>query len=287
MPRKQEDNTYTEAEDPSIIKEELFHASTLENIDASLFEFVNDRMNIHSTTNKGFKKVPVIWTSAERAYQIKQNEDLRDSMGAHILPVISIERGSTTKDLQRKGAIFGNVPGAGRLTISRRINQEKTKKFANTDSFRLRQQHNFPRKNKKIVYQTISMPLPVYVDIQYNIKIRTEYQQQLNEITTPFLNLGRGLNYFVLARNGHRYEAFVQPEFNLDSNILELGEEERRYETQLSIKVLGHLMGDDKNENQPKLIYRENFVDVKIGRERVVVGDIPDHISPDKLSFRD
>ena len=51
----------------------------------------------------------------------------------------------------------------------------------------------------------------------------------------------------------------------------------------MSIKVLGYLIGNDKNQNGPKVVRRENFVDVKIGRERVIVGDIPDHI--DKRGF--
>jgi len=285
MPGKK-DYTHTEVDDPTVIREEILQHSTLENIDASLFEFV-ENMSIHAATNKGFKKVPVIWTSAERSFQIKQDKDLRDDSGAHILPVISIERSNVTKDLQKKGSVFGNVPGAGSLTVARKINQEKTKKFANADTFRLTSQRNFPRKNGKVVYQTATMPLPVYIDVQYNIKIRTEYQQQLNEIVTPFVNIGQGINYFLLNRNGHRYEAFMQPGFDLESNITSLGEEERRYETQMSVKVLGYLIGDDKNQNPPKIVYRESFVDIKIGRERVIVGDIPTHISSDKAGFRD
>ncbi len=280
------DYTYTEVDDPSKVQEIEIQPSTMENIDVALYDFI-EKMDIYSSTNKGFKKVPVIWTSAERSFQIKNNKDLRDDTGAYILPAISIERSNVTKDLQRKGGVFGNVPGAGRRTIARRINQEKTKKFANADAFRLRGQKNYPRKNAKVVYETITMPLPVYIDLEYNIKVRTEYQQQLNEIVTPFLNLGGGINYFTISRNQHKYEAFVQSGFGLESNITNLGEEERRYETQMSIKVLGYLIGNDKNQNGPKLVRRENFVDVKIGRERVVLGDIPDHISSDKATFRD
>jgi hypothetical protein len=285
MPRK-ENHTYTEVDDPSIIKETILELSTIENIDGALFEFINN-MGIHTSTNKGFKKVPVLWTSAERAYQIKQDEDLRDASGTHVLPVISIERNNITKDPQKKGAMYGNASSDQRITVARRINQEKTKKFANAEAHRLRSQHNFPKKNKQVVYETITMPMPVYIDVQYNIKIRAEYQQQLNEIVTPFVNIGRGINYFLVSRNGHRYEAFMQPGFDLDSNITNLGEEERRYETQMSVKVLGYLIGNDKNEDPPKLVRRENFVNVKIGRERVIFGDIPDHISSDKADFRD
>ena len=84
--------------------------------------------------------------------QIKHKKELRDEKNVFILPAISIERNSVTKDITRKGGVFGNVPGAGRRTIARRINQEKTKKFANADAFRLRGQKNYPRKNAKVVY---------------------------------------------------------------------------------------------------------------------------------------
>ena len=40
--------------------------------------------------------------------------------------------------------------------------------------------------------------------------------------------------------------------------------------TKIDIKVLGYLIGEGKNQETPKLVYRENAVDVKIGRERVV-----------------
>ena len=44
-----------------------FEPSTLENIDEAVFNFVNEDLNISTRTNKGFKKVPVIWQGSERA----------------------------------------------------------------------------------------------------------------------------------------------------------------------------------------------------------------------------
>ena len=73
----------------------------------------------------------------------------------------------------------------------------------------------------------------------------------------------------------------------MDTNISNLGEEERKYETKITIKVLGYLIGDDKNQITPKVVWKENAVDVKIGRERVIVGDKPWNISPEKLKYRD
>ena len=56
-----------------------FEPSTMETIDYSVHDFVDKQLDIFCTTNKGFKKVPVIWQAAERAFQIK--DDLLDIEG--------------------------------------------------------------------------------------------------------------------------------------------------------------------------------------------------------------
>ncbi len=37
-------------------------------------DFVNERMNNHATTNKGWKKTPVVWVTAERSFLSKNNK---------------------------------------------------------------------------------------------------------------------------------------------------------------------------------------------------------------------
>ena len=286
MARNKDD--FSGIDDPSILHEEIIMPSTIENIDSSLFEFINDKLDIFCTTNKGFEKVPVVWVSAERAFQIKNDKGLRDKNGSFILPVITVERGAMEKSLSRKGGVFGGAvdPDAA-VVIARRIKQDKTRNFANAEAKRYDNQNNFPRKNNKVVYETATIPLPTYIDVTYTIGISTQYQQQLNEITTPFLNIGRPVNYFTLRKNKHTYEGFVDSGFALDTNISNLSEEERKYETKITIKVLGYLIGDDKNQKTPKVVWRQNAVDVKIGRERVILGDEPWNISPEKLKYRD
>jgi|TARA_R110002126_G_scaffold45078_1_gene127967 hypothetical protein len=286
MPHKEDD--YSGVKDPSVIHEEILMPSTIENIDMALFEYIDNKLNLSCTTNKGFEKVPVIWVSAERAFQIKNNKGLRDANGSVILPVLTVERGGISKDLSRKGGIYGGTANTdSSIVIARRIKQDKTRNFANADAKRINKQNNYPRKNNKVVYETATIPLPTYIDVSYTIGIRTEYQQQLNEIVAPFLNIGRPVNYFTIRRNMHTYEGFIESDFSLDTNITNLSDEERRYETKINIKVLGYLIGDDKNQNTPKIVYRENAVDVRIGRERVIVGDKPWNISPEKVKYRD
>jgi hypothetical protein len=50
--------------------------------------------------------------------------------------------------------------------------------------------------------------------------------------------------------------------------------------------VLGYLVGEDKNQTRPKIVVRENAVEVKFPRERVVVGDENRNIKNDGF-YRD
>ena len=265
------------------VKEEHFMPSTIENIDGALTEYIKN-LNIFADTNEGRKVVPVIWTSAERNFQVKDNKDLRDSNGILIKPIITIERTGITKNLNDKGLVYANVPPVndaqgGVVTIARKIKQDKTSNFANADALRRHKQKNFrTRKAKKVVYETITIPLPVYIQANYSITLYSEYQQQINEMITPFIARPGNINAVSLRRDGHSYEAFINSEFSQNNNLSSLSSEERKYETRIDIKVIGYLVGDDKNQEQPKIVRRQNAVEVKIPRERVIYGDINDVI---------
>ena len=256
-----------------------FATSQIENVDKALLNFVEKDLNISVTTGEGFKKVPVIWSGAERAYQTKKDQAVRDSTGALILPLITIERVGVAKDLSKKGTVQANImpvndEKGGSIQIARKIKQDKTSIFANTDSYRRRQKINFPMKNEKIVYETLSIPLPIYVTVQYEIKLRTEYQQQMNEMITPFITKPGGVNYVVINDGEHhRYEAFLKSDYSISNNISSFSNEERRFETTVGIDVLGYIIGAGVNEDQPNLVKRENIVKISIPRERSILED--------------
>ena len=277
------DKSYTGISDPKILEERLVTPSTFETIDGALLELLDDGFNIFCTTNEGWKKVPVIWMTSERAFQVKNNQNLRDSSDSIILPVITIERTSIDKNPEKKGIFQANIPPTfdkkgGSITIARRINQNKTSKYANANAFDKRGQINFPKENKRVVYQTMSIPIPVYVEVNYSVILRTEYQQQMNEMLTPFITKTGGINYTVVKKDGHRYEAFIQQGFSQENNNANLEAEERTYKTKIDIKVLGYLIGEDKNQEQPKIVIRENAVEYKIPRERFATEDELEHI---------
>jgi hypothetical protein len=265
------------------VSEELMSPSTIETIDGALTSFIH-QLNIFCTTHESWKKAPVIWTSAERSFQIKNNKDLRDNNGMLIKPVVTIERTAINKELNKKGAIYANVvpisdEKGGTITIAREINQDKTSNFANASSKRSHKQWNYrTRKAKQVVYETVTIPLPIYIEVTYKISLYAEYQQQINEMMTPFLTTGGGINYKIITNQDHRYEAFVQSDFSHTNNLSNLSSEERKYQTDVTIKVLGYLIGNGKNQEQPRIVRRQNAVEVKIPRERVIVGDINEFI---------
>lgn len=282
------------------LKEIPFMPSTLETIDRALFEHIDDELNIFCTTNKGFKKIPFIWTGAERAYQIKHNKELRDANGFLIYPIMTLERVSVSKDLANRGALYAALPNrqdnkGGMMTVARVIKQDKTANFANADSKKLILseigvgQNNFPKQNKKVVYETITMPIPVYLEVGYTLTINTEYQQQVNEAITPFITNPGGINYFNIFKDGHQFEVFLESEYALNNNAAALMEDARGYQTQISFRVRGYIIGGDKNEERPKIVRRENAVEVKIPREHVIFGDIPEnlHLSGNVPSYRE
>ena len=260
--------------------------SNLENIDAAVYEWVDEHINISTDTHEGFKKVPVIWVTAERSFQIKNSEDLHDSDGALIYPLITVGRTGFTKDRTKKGAIYAPLDAVkdyrgGVIKISKEINQNKTANFANADALKAasRRQINFPlpKTRKKTVYKTISIPIPVYIEVTYEIQLKTYYQQQINQMVSPFVTNTGGINYFTLKRNGHFYEGFVQNDFSTSDNINSIGEDERTFESKINLNVLAYLIGDDANEAKPFNVVRENPVELRISREKVAIGEVPDH----------
>ncbi len=48
---------------------------------------------------------------------------------------------------------------------------------------------------------------------------------------------------------------------------------ERAFLTKITVKVLGYLLGDGVNDEAPKIITKETIVEVKLVRERTIVGD--------------
>jgi len=257
-------------------------SSTLEDIDYSIVSWLKEDLNLSARSNQGFKKVPVLWQVPERAFQVKNREALRDDNDAIILPVVSVERTNINKDPAKKGSYQANLYSdkrngrAGRFVIAKRIVPDKTRNFAVVGNTRREnytsgtEQRYYPRINKKIVVQTLSIPIPVYVSVDYKILIKTEYQQQMNDLMAPFMTRTGQINSFVMKRNGHSYEAFIQQGFAHNNNVSALGTDPREFTTEVTINVLGYLIGEGINDDRPLVRIEENAVEYQFPQESTV-----------------
>lgn len=266
------------------LKELGMLGSSIEDIDYAMMSWLKEDLELSTLTNEGNKRVPVLWQTPERAFQIKKNHDLRhpidDGGGVITLPVVSIERTGIVKDPARKGGFQAHLYSdrrdgrTGRMVIAKRIKQDKTRNFAvvgntRTNSSGDRQKY-FPRVNKKIVIETLTIPIPIYINVDYKIVVKTEYQQQMNDLTQPFMTRTGQINSFVMRRNGHLYEAFIDQGFAHSNNIASLGEDERQFTSEISIKVIGYLIGEGSSDDRPIIRKEENAVEVAFPRETIV-----------------
>jgi hypothetical protein len=266
------------------LKEVGMLSSRIEDIDYAITSWLKEDLDLSTITNEGNKRVPVIWQTPERAFQIKSDHDLRhpidDGGGVITLPVVTIERTAITKDPSRKGGyqahIFSDKRNGrtGRITIAKRIKQDKTRNFAVVGNTRTNtsgtRQKFFPRVNKKVVIETLSIPIPIYVNLDYKIVVKTEYQQQMNDLTQPFMTRTGQINSFIMRRNGHLYEAFIDQGFNQSNNVSNLAEDERQFTSEINIKVLGYLIGEGNSDDRPIVTKEESVVEITFPRETVV-----------------
>ena len=247
--------------------------STLETVDTGFYDFIFDNLDIYTVSNKGFNKVPVLWVTPERAFQVKSNKDTRDSVGKLVLPIITIERTSVSKDPSFKGPIQADMRGpkkddprwyrGGSFHVKREINQEMTSKYQSmyvSRHLKTKQPFYPGFDSTGICYDDYFVPIPTYVGIMYTITLRSEYQQQMNDMLTPFITMPGQVNHFVFMKDGHKYEAFVQQDFAQNNNLSNMGEEERKFETKIEVKVLAYLIGQGLNDSKPKIIKRQSIV---------------------------
>ena len=265
-------------------EEIVLKESNQETVDHSVLRWVEDTMGVHTETNEGFKKVPVIWLTAERSYQVKKNRELRQAdSDALVFPLISIKRDNMEKATASDRPIPGNlfkqkINGVkhpiNQFYIGKKIQQGKTNNFAKAASLRLHgPDQNFPTpKNQRVVYKRFFVPLPIYYNMTYSINLRADYQTQLNQMIQPFLVYSNNINNFFVYSRNHKYEAFFES-FAFDNNIDNLSEEEKRYEATIKIRVLGYVTGDGVNSQIGNYSVTENQVKIRFPREHVILGD--------------
>ena len=100
----------------------------------------------------------------------------------------------------------------------------------------------------------------------------------MNDLLAPFIARTGQINSFVLRRNGHIYEAFIDSSFAQENNVSTLNEEERSFESTVTIKVLGYLIGEGGSDDREIVKIEENRVEVTFPRETIPLPGDPGFI---------
>ena len=113
--------------------------------------------------------------------------------------------------------------------------------------------------------------------------LRTEYQQQMNELTQVFATRPGTINSLLLKRDGHRYEAFVQKISDRTTILAQWIIKQENLKHLLTSMCLGMLLVRAITKIDPNSQSEKNAVEVKIPRERTAFGDIPEYGGDGKL----
>ena len=264
-------------------KQKTLSPSTLETVDFALYNWLNEKLDIYTDSNEGRRKVPIIWITAERAFQVKSNKELREIDSESIIyPAMVVERNSVSKTNANERVIPGNIFAQmdrkrGAFPLYRRVVKDKTQNFQNAAAKRFTKQtqetFKLPFESSEVVYETLYTGYPVFLNMNYTIKIRTIYIQQLNEILLPFQRFTGGINQFLVDYENHKYEAFIEDDYSISSNASNLGGEEKKFDAEIKIKVLGYITADGINQDTPYVVSRESPAKIRFTRERSMLGE--------------
>jgi hypothetical protein len=89
----------------------------------------------------------------------------------------------------------------------------------------------------------------------------------------PFMVYSNNINNFMIYSRNHKYEAFFES-YSIENNIDNLGEDEKKYEATIKLRVLGYITGEGVNSEIGDYSTTENPVKIRFPREHVIVGDL-------------
>lgn len=246
---------------------------TYETMDIAFFNWVKDSVDPWVDSYDGFQKVPVLWVSQERTYQIKNNLFIREDNETYKFPLIIVSKQSISPAEPGERPVQA-IPlemkdfKQNSYMIHQKIMQEKTSNFANMHQYGKGGQINFKSKEKNpVVIESWFIKPPLYFNIEYKITIKTNFEQQINAIAQKFDEETKGRKTFnVFYDNILSFEVFAPAGHSFSSNSENLQDDERVFERSMTFKLLGYTTEMDQNQKTPVVIKRESPAKIRFGR---------------------
>lgn len=205
-----------------------FPSIGIENIDRTVFDLFDSKLNFQVTSKGTTKNVPVIFATGERFALTRRKNPIRDRNNTNILPLISITRQnidigssqggkgtaislraqpnySVKKRLSEKDRDFQNI--LNKQGIRNQDNVSSNNNFIDaSNSLVAKEGRSSSRREKSNlqfsktshvnlsnnintnIFEIIQVPYPYFIAMTYNITFWCQYMQQGNQMIEYFLN---------------------------------------------------------------------------------------------------
>ena len=252
---------------------------TIEDVDRSLFNLLNEQLPFQYEHKGAQKRVPVIFATGERFAVLRRNEPLRDKSGALILPLISLMRTGINQEPSPSVGPHHRGP----VKIRRKIDKSSSiyKRLVNVENFINSDDHAHPsseitpsgtdparvsRRNATSspdgiapkgmpvpnfadnIYETIVMPAVKYFTASYEITFWCQYTSQMNDMISAMMSMYQDNNkrtFRLETDKGYWFVGYTGAELNPQENFDDFSDDERLVKYTFSISVNGYQVAPD------------------------------------------
>lgn len=252
----------------------------IEDVDIALFTLFDKELplTVGGVDGASLKKIPVIFVGGEKWALLKRNRPIRDKNGSLILPLITIGRTSFQQSASDDIVGRGINQRTGEIVIRRRLDRSDRNYQNLVNRTFLKHQDTLAvgpddadagqvsttREVGELnddptitdgglliadklnnVFETLVVPSPEFVTINYEVTVWTQYVTQMNQtmhaIISSFLPQTQG--WQLNTPQGYWFVATLADEtFNSDNNFDDMSQGERIIKTTFNLKVPAYIL---------------------------------------------
>ncbi len=254
----------------------------IEDVDAALFNLFDKEIPFQvSTSDKNreeLKRVPIIFSAAEKWALAKRNRGVRDRNGALILPLITVIRTTVQQLADEDIAGRGINQQTGEITVKRRLDNSDRGYQGLINRMLIGHQTNLAVKpseaddgqlsteraigdladdptvadgglmladRKNNVYETLVLPTPQFFTAIYEVTFWAQYTVQMFQLVELLISsfLPQGNAWRLDSPKGYWFIATVNGNlYSAENNFDDMSQEERLIKYKFEIKVPGYIL---------------------------------------------
>lgn len=220
---------------PNVPFDVEFPEVTLRTIDFAMKKWFTNDQPIYTTNNfNQRRKIPILWSTEQRWSMMQKRQDVRDSKGQLILPLISIRRGSVDPIWERTAAVDIHGTANYKLYVHEYVNPTNGQK-----EYKLR---NSQDKTVPIV-EVIEIQAPKIVKVTYSVIFWSSSMQDLNVMIQHMIQHFH--NKHTIQVSEHMYFSAFLDGISNDSNDASVQQDEYIYKNSFNIYVEAPLIEKD------------------------------------------